>query len=78
MKKLPSYETVAASNDTGLLYELLLSPLVGVYDSCGSNKYSSCARKLSGQVFYRNGRQSQNMLLVVYKHISKLTIFCIQ
>ncbi|BAZ22393.1 hypothetical protein NIES4073_32750 [Kalymmatonema gypsitolerans NIES-4073] len=45
MKKLPSYETVAASNDTALLYELLLSPLVGVYDSCSSNKYSPWVRE---------------------------------
>lgn len=46
MKKLASYETVAfASNDTALLYQLLLSPLVGVYHSCGSNKYSAWARE---------------------------------
>jgi hypothetical protein len=28
-------------------------------------------RKLSGQAFSRNGRQSQNMPLLVYRYISK-------
>jgi hypothetical protein len=46
MKKLPSHETVAfVSNDTALLYDLLLSPLVGIYHACGSNKYSAWARE---------------------------------